>query len=902
MNHTIFYSHPSKPIEKHIEECLNNCEVLLKKFVKNGEWRKFYFSLLKPICIFHDLGKILDEIQEAIINKRMIKKNHSPLSLLLFESFYDAFKLNIVGGEFYKIVISYIIRKHHSNFTHNLGNLYEDLEEFDSLKKECMEILEKIKRNPNFLEKFNEILINYEIIGEKINVDKWKESLQKLNINELIHKGHRVSTIHISTDELYFLDVLFISSIFLISDRLSAIDIKAEEFFKIYLEDLFKSEIYDMLLNSFNNNYSQLRQSEKQTKINQLRNEAYDEIFSLLNKKTTNLKNIIKIRLPTGMGKTYIGCRLALEIAKMKGIPIIYSLPFINLIEQTENTLSKMLGRENVGKFHHLAFPEDEEKEFERDVLNFFFYPITITSFVQLFHSIFTNRRSMFIKLPIVLNSVWVIDEIQNIPPHFYPLIEDVFRKIIERGFNISIIIMSATIPPIFENEPEVLELPLNKEKYYKELNRYRLEFVEELEIHDYIEKIKKEIEEARNHKEANIIGIITNRVEECILIFKSLKEFFECEKYVTIEDLKNDGIDFLEKEKEKLFKYLKLNSKIEANKTKGCLLERLEKKLDEFKRLVKEETEKRINNIIIENKEKQIGMMYLAANLTSVEKLFRSLLLKDIYNVLKKRNYKLFILCSTQTIEAGVNVDLDLIFRDLAPFDSIVQTAGRVNRNGEKKIGVVKIFKIKICGKYSFDRIYDKFLIFDVTEKIIKKGSKIEERDVLGKLEEFTRNVKYCREKKLSVACGQKKPIQIIRDFEFDYIGKCLRLIEDMPFRITLVSDTVGIFENILEIDEILRKIKDEVSYNDYKKIRIEWYKRYIPLLELISGERSLDTDALRILHELGKNEKIKAKTLLPENLGDFEKRDPPTVFVKEDAKIYFYYGFDFKPEVNIL
>lgn len=89
-------------------------------------------------------------------------------------------------------------------------------------------------------------------------------------------------------------------------------------------------------------------------------------------------------------------------------------------------------------------------------------------------------------------------------------------------------------------------------------------------------------------------------------------------------------------------------------------------------------------------------------------------------------------IVVSTQCIEAGVDIDMNFIIRDFAPFDSLIQIAGRCNRNGNMyhpaNVEVVDLANEQ--GKRYSDMIYDDVHLC-VTRQLINKD--IEEKDILA-------------------------------------------------------------------------------------------------------------------------------------------------------------------------
>ncbi len=86
-------------------------------------------------------------------------------------------------------------------------------------------------------------------------------------------------------------------------------------------------------------------------------------------------------------------------------------------------------------------------------------------------------------------------------------------------------------------------------------------------------------------------------------------------------------------------------------------------------------------------------------------------------------------LLISTQSIEAGVDLDFEVGFREVAPISSIIQTAGRVNRHFGEEQGTLYIFD-DIC-EYS-DLIYGDLQQISQAIFEILKDSRVEESNIL--------------------------------------------------------------------------------------------------------------------------------------------------------------------------
>ena len=93
-------------------------------------------------------------------------------------------------------------------------------------------------------------------------------------------------------------------------------------------------------------------------------------------------------------------------------------------------------------------------------------------------------------------------------------------------------------------------------------------------------------------------------------------------------------------------------------------------------------------------------------------------------------------LLVSTQSIEAGVDLDFDVGFREVSPISSIIQTAGRVNRHFGNKKGILYLFDS--ISKYEEAIYKDLQRITNNMIPMFKERGSVSEKEVLDFVEEY--------------------------------------------------------------------------------------------------------------------------------------------------------------------
>ena len=105
-------------------------------------------------------------------------------------------------------------------------------------------------------------------------------------------------------------------------------------------------------------------------------------------------------------------------------------------------------------------------------------------------------------------------------------------------------------------------------------------------------------------------------------------------------------------------------------------------------------------------------------------------------------------LLVSTQSIEAGVDLDFDVGFREVSPISSIIQTAGRVNRHFGDKKGILYLFDS--ISKYEEAIYKDLQRITNNIIPLFKEKGSVSEKETLTFVEKYFNKIHELLEKSL--------------------------------------------------------------------------------------------------------------------------------------------------------
>ncbi len=506
--------------------------------------------------------------------------------------------------------------------------------------------------------------------------------------------------------------------------------------------------------------------------LNLLRQQMAAEAIRTLRKN----KNapIFYLEAPTGGGKTNISMLLALELLRYdsKINKVYYVFPFTTLIDQTFESIKTNLQlneKEIVALHSKTSFANEisEDDQYGADKRNlvdklFVNYPICLLSHIRFFDVLKSNRKETNYLLHRLANSIVIIDELQSYNPIHWDKVMYLLNQY-AKLYNIRFILMSATLPKI-----GMLTIGDAKSDIISLLPNSKTEYFQNPNFSD---RVKVDFSLVQ-HK-------ITLKELASIVLEKS-KEYAEQD----YGESKPKGsvftiVEFIIKSSTTLF----------------------EKKIDEISASFFDE------------------VFVLSGTILHHRR-------REIINFIKRKENrtKKILLITTQVVEAGVDIDMDLGFKDTSLLDSDEQLAGRINRNVKKSHCQLFLFNYNNAGS-----IYSQDWRYQFPEKQLSS----EEKEMILNTKDFDKfyqivlDHKNTLEKRIEFI-GIAEYIEAIRKLKFSTVHEEFQLIDQeslscfVPIRVPICVeiDLVGQYESIFTPSDLDYLAEAGIYPDDEQKI----------------------------------------------------------------------------------
>jgi CRISPR-associated endonuclease/helicase Cas3/CRISPR-associated endonuclease Cas3-HD len=477
---TIYYAHstdnPDKSDWQHLIDHLKNVADYASEFGSDFNASEFAYAG----GLLHDIGKYSDEFQRRLEGAK-IRVDHSSAGARESRSHYNVS---------YSRILEYIITGHHGGLL-NYGNSESGLEE---------------RLNKTLLSKYSDF-------EEEISIPSLDSA--RLNITPLMDKKKVRKGFSIS----FLIRMLY--SCLVDGDSLDTENFMNPD--KSSLRGQYES--FDVLFKKFEDHMNEKNLSSEDNIINRYRREIYEEC----REKSVLPPQMFTLTVPTGGGKTLASMAFALNHLKKNGLKrIFYVIPYTSIIEQNAGVFRSIFGSQNVLEHHSNFDPQTinmenfdlGDKKIELSAENWDI-PIVVTTNVQFFESLYSNKRSRCRKIHNLAKSVIILDEAQMVPTDYLKPCFVALSELVQ-NYGSTVVICTATQPKLSELLDESIkpvEITQSPEELYNALKRVHVTNIGNLD----------DTELSNRLKDNNQVLCIVNTRRHAKKLFDTLSKIGNC-------------------------------------------------------------------------------------------------------------------------------------------------------------------------------------------------------------------------------------------------------------------------------------------------------------------------------------------------------------------------------------
>jgi len=382
--------------------------------------------------ILHDIGKYSDKFQKRLEGSS-VRVDHSTAGAVEVSKLYPKAQ---------SLLLQYIIAGHHTgllNYGSNQSGLGERM------------------RNP--------ILEDYSAFKEEVLApDKISPGIP---IRPFLNKtGFSIA---------FFIRMLY-------SCLVDADSLDTEAFMNPHLADIRgKYDSNEYLSSVFFEQIRTITSDADDTPINQSRKKILQQCLN----KAELSSGFFSLTVPTGGGKTLSSMAFALKHLSTNNLNrIFYVIPYTSIIEQNAKVFKNIFGEKNVLEHHSNFDPAREDTDdFEKSEKWYtvtsenWDIPITVTTNVQFFESLFAHKRSRCRKLHNLSKSVIILDEAQMLPTEYLkPSLQALSELVVNYGS--TVVLCTATQPKIgdlIDKSLAITEIMPSPEELYEQFKRVQV-------------------------------------------------------------------------------------------------------------------------------------------------------------------------------------------------------------------------------------------------------------------------------------------------------------------------------------------------------------------------------------------------------------------------------------------